>query len=191
MILSKKDLKKYIDEDKKRNIGDLNVYSILFFIKWLYGHEGIMAFRYLRCLRHLEYSINCFEGVRKKILVLYYKIKLNKLSLKYNISIAPNTCGYGLWLLHFRVGGGIIINCKKMGNYCIVNSGVIVGNKDSQENVATIGDYVELTIGSKVIGKVKIGNHVIVAPNSVVIKDIPDYSVVSGVPAKIIKIQEN
>ena len=34
---------------------------------------------------------------------------------------------------------------------------------------------------------VKIGNHVTIAPNAVVVKDVPDYAVVAGVPAKIIK----
>lgn len=37
---------------------------------------------------------------------------------------------------------------------------------------------------------VKIGNHVTIAPNAVVIKDVPDYAVVGGVPAKIIKIKD-
>lgn len=77
-----------------------------------------------------------------------------------------------------------------MGDNCIVTGGVVVGNKGSQDNRATIGDHVELTLGCKVIGKVNIGNHAIVAPNSVVIKDVPDKAVVSGVPAKIIKINE-
>ena len=86
-----------------------------------------------------------------------------------------------MWL-----GGGIIINCKSIGNYCSANAGVVVGNNGGQDKIAIIGDNVSLTVGSKVIGKVKIGNNVIVAPNSVVVKDIPDNCVVSGVPAKII-----
>lgn len=39
-------------------------------------------------------------------------------------------------------------------------------------------------------GGVKIGNHVTIAPNAVVVKDVPDYAVVGGVPAKIIKIKD-
>lgn len=74
-----------------------------------------------------------------------------------------------------------------MGDWCSVASGVVVGNKDSQTNRATIGNYVKLTLGSKVIGRVTIGNHVIVAPNSVVVKDVEANSVVSGIPAKTIK----
>ena len=81
----------------------------------------------------------------------------------------------------------MIINCKYVGRYCTANSGVIVGN-NSKGGMAVIGDYVSLTVGSKVIGDVTIGNNVIVAPNSVVVKDVPDNAVVSGVPAKILKI---
>lgn len=39
---------------------------------------------------------------------------------------------------------------------------------------------------STIMGDVKIGNNVIVAAGSIVTKDIPDNSVVAGVPAKII-----
>ena len=74
-----------------------------------------------------------------------------------------------------------------MGTGCIVSTGVIVGNKDSQDNRAIIGNNVNLSVGCKVIGKVTIGDNVIVAPNSVVIKDVPANAVVSGVPAVIIK----
>lgn len=83
--------------------------------------------------------------------------------------------------------GGIIINCKSIGCNCTANTGVIVGN-NSKGGMPIICDNVDLTIGSKVIGGVQIGNNVIVAPNSVVVKDVPNNAVVSGVPAKIIKI---
>lgn len=75
-----------------------------------------------------------------------------------------------------------------MGDYCIVNSGAMIGNKNGDENRATIGNHVEITLGAKIIGKVTIGDYAIVAPNSVVIKDVPPYGVASGVPAKIIKM---
>ena len=41
--------------------------------------------------------------------------------------------------------------------------------------------------GAKVIGGIKIGNDVIIGANAVVVKDIPDHSIVAGIPAKIIK----
>ena len=119
---------------------------------------------------------------------IYYPIKWTRLSNKYGIYIHPNTVGKGLYIPHFN--GGIQLNCISMGDFCSVSSGVVVGNKGSQDNRAIIGNNVGLTIGCKVIGKVVLGNNVIVAPNSVVIKNIPDNAVVSGVPAKIIKARE-
>ncbi len=74
-----------------------------------------------------------------------------------------------------------------MGENCRINGGVVVGNKDSQANIAVIGNNVRLSIGCKIIGKIFIGDNAIVAPNSVVIKDVPSGAVVSGVPAIIIK----
>lgn len=73
-----------------------------------------------------------------------------------------------------------------MGNYCTINSGVVIGN-NQRGGLAVIGDHVDISTGSKVIGGIHIGNNVIVAPNSVVVKDVPDNCIVSGVPAVIIK----
>ena len=55
--------------------------------------------------------------------------------------------------------------------------------------MAIIGYNVDLTIGCKIIGGVTIGDNVIVAPNSVVVKNVPDNAVVSGIPAKILSIK--
>ena len=48
-----------------------------------------------------------------------------------------------------------------------------------------------ITVGCKIIGKVYIGDNVIVCQNSVVVKDVESNSIVSGVPAKVIKRFEN
>lgn len=74
-----------------------------------------------------------------------------------------------------------------MGEWCTITSGVVVGNRGSQQNRPTIGNNVSLTLGCKVIGLIHIGDNVIVGPNSVVVKDVPANSVVSGIPARIIK----
>lgn len=74
-----------------------------------------------------------------------------------------------------------------MGNYCVTNSGVVVGVKTGVDKAPIIGDHVELATGCKVIGNVVIGDNAIVAPNSVVVKDVEPGTVVSGVPAKFIK----
>lgn len=153
----------------------------------LYGNEKYCALHYLYALRKYEYSLNCQKGIIGRVSCLLAKIRLNRLSYKYKIHIRPNVVGYGFRIPHLV--GGVIINCKSVGNYCIANSGVIVGN-NSKGGLAIIGNNVDLTVGCKVIGGVIIGDNVIVAPNSVVVKDVPSNAIVTGIPARILKMQE-
>ena len=50
-----------------------------------------------------------------------------------------------------------------------------------------IGDDVFIGIGAKIMPGVTIGNNCIIGANSVVTKDIPNYCIAAGIPAKIIK----
>ena len=54
----------------------------------------------------------------------------------------------------------------------------------------TIGN--DCWIGSKavILDGVKIGNHAIIAAGAVVTKDVPNYAIVGGVPAKVIKLRK-
>lgn len=156
--------------------------------KWFYGTDDMKAFRLLKALRKLEYAKNCLKdkSILGKFVYAMRKLRYHHFEERYNISIGTNMVGYGFRLPHV-VGGGIIINCNSMGNYCGANVGVVLGNNHKWDERPTCGDYVGFSIGSKAYGKINIGSHVTVAPNSAVIKDVPDNCVVSGVPARIIK----
>ena len=177
MVYTRNELKEYIEADRVAN--HVGRYYLL---KLLYGNERARVFRYLKLLRKYEFSINSHSCLR-----FWYRYRERRIGLKYGIFIVPNVVGKGLYISHLQ--GGVIVNCFSMGNNCIIAGGVVVGNKGSQDNRAIIGNNVELTLGCKVIGKVCIGDNSIVAPNSVVIKDVPANAVVSGVPALIIKLE--
>lgn len=97
------------------------------------------------------------------------------------VQIAP-----GLFFGHPR---GLVVNPgTKIGNYCSILQQVTIGGPN-----ITIGDYVEINAGAKIISNVRgkrkltIGDNVIIAAGAVVIEDVPDYSIVAGVPARVVK----
>ena len=66
-------------------------------------------------------------------------------------------------------------------------NGVLLGQIDSGVKAGTpvIGDNVFLGTNSIVVGKIKIGNDVLIAPGAYVNFDVPDHSVVIGNPAVV------
>jgi maltose O-acetyltransferase len=70
-------------------------------------------------------------------------------------------------------------NWSRIGNYVTTKKGKIKIEKD-----AWIGT------GAVILPDITIGEGAVVGANSVVIKDIPPYTIVAGVPAKKIKVIE-
>ncbi len=184
MIKNKNDLKRYIKEDGRRN----GIVSIpRYYVQLIYGSENAHIYRYLRTLRFLEYCTNASSFFFRRLVKPFVKYRFRRLGLRYNMAIQINSTGYGLRIMHLAGGGGTIINCKSMGNYCGVNSGVIIGTNGGEDIKPTIGDNVAFGPGAKAFGDITIGNNVFVAANSVVTKNIPDNCIVGGIPAKILR----
>lgn len=75
---------------------------------------------------------------------------------------------------------GIFIPPTKIGANCTVQTGVVLGY-----GVRSIGDNVVIGSGAKIVGPITIGNNVLIAPNSLVLTNVPDNTTVAGVPARI------
>lgn len=186
MIITRKDLRFYLQEDRKRNYIPKSV--CWYFIRLIAGSDHAIVFRYIRCLRYMEYHLNnSGKSIIHKVLYYFYRFKHTRLGLRYNMSIGPNKCGYGLRVMHLSGGGGCRIGVLKAGNYCGFNAGVLIGANGSEDCRPTLGDYVSFGPGAKAFGRISIGSNVFVAANAVVTKDVPDNCIVGGIPAKIIK----
>lgn len=113
-----------------------------------------------------------------------------KLILKYGCFIGiKSRIGLGVQFPH---PNGIVVGLNTViGSNCIIYQQVTFGGKlvgDAQKGFyPMLGDNVTVFAGAKLIGQINIGNNVIIGANSVVNKDIPPYSVVAGIPARIIK----
>ena len=85
-------------------------------------------------------------------------------------------------------GIGVVIHDRAViGENCVIGTNVTIGGTSKIYGVPKIGNYVQLSTGSKILGDITIGDHVVVGANAVVIRDVPSNCVVAGVPAKIIK----
>lgn len=180
MIKTKEDLRLYISRDRERY--SLNKRGL--FLNKLIGGDSYRAIHFLKSLRYCEYySNNRSKGLYYKFMAFYYDFKTKRLGNKYKVMIGINKCGPGLRLVHLN--GGIIIRAKSVGENFTINSGCVVGKKNDMQ--PTIGNNVDMSVGSVAIGGITIGDNVIIGPNSVVIKDVPSNCAVAGIPAKVIK----
>ena len=132
----------------------------------------------------------------------YRQLRLGRKSVIESYCCINNAVGDVTIGDHTRVG----IHCTVIGPVCIGNhvnlaQGITVtalnhnfadsNRKIDEQGISTkpvvIGDDVWIGANAVILPGVTIGRHVVVAAGAVVTKDVPDYSLVAGVPAKEIK----
>lgn len=102
----------------------------------------------------------------------------NYCSIAYNVNFIVDAGFHGM---------SEVTNYPFINNLTREKKLVEIRNSKSQNEGIEIGNDVWIGMNAVILPGVKIGNGVIVAAGSVVNKDIPDYLMVGGVPAKIIK----
>ena len=131
------------------------------------------------------------QTCKSRYFALYYRIifklirKRNSIEISFNSSI-----GKGLKLVHPYC---ITINSKAIiGDNVDIFKGVTIGEEYRGDRIGapTIGNCVWIGANSTIVGSIKIGNDVLIAPNTLVNCDIPDHSIVIGNPC-IIKSKTN
>jgi serine O-acetyltransferase len=136
--------------------------------------------KYLYVLRKLQSNPNIVSK-------LYYKLRLRRLSAKTFIQIPSSTkIGEGFYIGHC---GRIIVNPRSViGKNVNIATGVTIGqeNRGKRKGSPTIGDNCWIGTNAVIVGNIKIGNDVLIAPLSYVNFDVPDHSIVIGNPAKIV-----
>ncbi len=121
--------------------------------------------------------------------ILYFPLSIF-IKVIYNTSIpARAEIGAGFVILH---PGAIYIHpLAKIGKNVTTNYCVTIGAaKLSDKKYPVIGDEVMIGVGAKILGPIVVNHHSVIGANAVVLKDIPAYAVVGGVPAKVIKIHK-
>ena len=168
-----KELKKRIQEDVYRNANGRSFISRL-----LAPNPNLKFLKAFRCAQHYR---------KKSILYYFYRFKLSYFMRRYFIQIPIETkIGRGLYIGHF---GRIIVNRRAViGNNVNIATGITIGqtNREKRQGCPTIGNKVWIGTNAVIVGGIKIGDDVMIAPNSFVNFDVPNGSIVIGNPGQII-----
>ncbi|MBQ9469228.1 MAG: serine O-acetyltransferase [Clostridia bacterium] len=87
-------------------------------------------------------------------------------------------------------GTGVVIGeTAVIGDRCTIYQGATLGGtgKESGKRHPTVGNDVMIGSGAKVLGPVRIGDHTKIAAGAVVLKDIPPHCTAVGIPARVVK----
>ena len=178
MIRSRHEYLAYLEADRLSLACKKSVANYTFHDRW----------RFQRCMRRLEYQQNCKKGRLAKLVEVLLTLRFRQISTTLGFSIAPNTFGPGLAIMH---RGTIVVNSHaRIGANCRILEGVNIGATGGSNASPQIGNNVFIASGAKLFGDIRIADGVSIGANAVVVKSFDEPNItVGGVPAK--KISEN
>lgn len=141
---------------------------------WLGYRMRAMLARHV--LKRIGKNVKIFHGV--------------EVSFGYNLTIEDNCTIHKYVLLDdrgeltIREGSSISDYANVYSHAHDLNDGMIINNQPTE-----IGPRARITYHATVLSGVKVGEHGMVGSMGVASKDVPDYHIVGGVPAKTIKVK--
>jgi sugar O-acyltransferase (sialic acid O-acetyltransferase NeuD family) len=91
-----------------------------------------------------------------------------------------------------KIGMNCIINTNaSVDHHCIIEDFVHIAPSSTLCGNVKVGEGSHVGAGSTIIQNIRIGKWCVIGAGAVITKDIPDYSLVVGVPGKIIKSLRN
>lgn len=115
-----------------------------------------------------------------------YRLLLRRYKMIYGYEIPYQTAiGKGFYIGHL---GGIAVNPRTViGSNVNIHKGVTIGktNRGQRQGCPTIGNQVWIGANAVIVGKVQIGDNVLIAPGAYVNTDVPSHAIVLGNPGQI------
>ena len=145
------------------------------------------SMRFFDWRKRYHYYFRKVTTCKNRLLNFYYRFMYRRICDKHGIEIPRSTIiGGGLYIGHpynITINASVVI-----GKNVNIHKGVTIGqeNRGKREGVPSIGNYVWIGINSTIVGRISIGDDVLIAPNSYVNKDVPPHSIVIGNPWTII-----
>ena len=180
MIKKRSDIKDYLAAD----IPEMVSWKARLRSMFLHN-EFLYIYKYLKCLRTLEYwTNNRQKTIVHRLIWLYYVRKHKVLSWRYKFTVHVNTCDKGLHMFH--CGPIKLGQQSKIGKNFTCRTGCIIATTVGNKKISVeIGDNVTFGLGVIVLCK-KIGRGAMVNAGSVLTNNVPPYAIVFGNPAKVV-----
>lgn len=126
---------------------------------------------------------------RHKVPVLPKLLKVINRVL-FSVVLPPQTrVGHGV-LIAYQGLGTVIHRDAVLEDGSVIAAGVTLGGRGGRPGAPVVGRGALIGTGAKVLGPVRIGAHASVGANAVVLSDVPDYAVVVGIPARVVRINQ-
>jgi serine O-acetyltransferase len=165
------DLFKYLKFIKEKDPAMKSYLQILLF------NDGFWAILWYK-IAHYFYTHHM------KVIGLYI---MHRVKIKRGIEIHP-ACIIGKNLLIDHGIGVVIGETTIIGDNCVIYQGVTLGGtgKEKGKRHPTIGNYVMIGAGAKILGNIYIGDNVKIGANAVVLNNIEPLNTVVGCKGKIV-----
>jgi len=149
------------------------------------GRWGAQGFWVMVVYRYGRWRYRVRPALVRKFFSLIYHVLFKTVQVVTGIELPCEVeLGHNFIIDHF--GGIVIHGDAKFGDNCRIRNGVVVGIGHVEEDGAPIiGHNVDIGVGAKVLGPVRIGDNVLIGANAVVIIDVPDNCIAVGVPAVV------
>lgn len=145
---------------------------------------------------YLFFTVHMFPSVMLyRLQAFFYEAGLSPIAtvvsrinaLLFDVTIGNQVRSNGALLISH--GHVVLDGWTTLGDHVEINPFVTLGISNSSQKPfelfgPTIGDFVNLGTGAKVIGRVTIGDHVRVGANAVVLSDVPARHTAVGAPAR-------
>ena len=168
-----KKLRMDIDAAKRNDPAARNKFEIFL------TYSGVRALRWHRWANFLyRIKLKLFARITSQ-----WAKRLTGIEIHPAAKIAP-----GVFIDH---GQGVVIGeTAEIGTGTVLYQGCTLGGtgKETGKRHPTVGEYCVISAGAKVLGNITIGDHAKVGAGAVVLRDVPPYATVVGVPARIVRI---
>jgi serine O-acetyltransferase len=149
------------------------------------GDWGAQGFWALLVYRFGRWRYGVRPAWLRKVFSLIYRVLYKLVQIVTGIEL-PCEVPVGRGFVIEHSGGIVVSGFASFGDHCRIRNGVVIGlSRIDEPGAPQLGHHVDVGAGAKLLGRIRIGNNVLIGANAVVLQDVPDNCIAVGVPAVI------